>query len=367
MNKQSVVGSKEKMEIIDLRKYRTGLELTGWRRVASYPMLWMLSLMYGVGVSLWSALPHKAKVPPIPVLSVGSIAAGGTGKTPLTIYLAEKLASDSRVCVVSRGWRRKSRERFILVSDGIRIHCGPEECGDEPYMIAKRLPQVVVVVAKDRNLAISNALELTKPDVAILDDGFQYRKIVKAIEIISIDDRVIYGQSHFLPLGIMRESFKSIKADSIVIMLGFDKVGTEILEQLSRRFTIFRAELLSHLVDGEALNEIDPSSVGVRRILALSGIANPARFEDTCLRMGIRPVVSIRMDDHTWYDQRIVESIVEIMKMKRCEAIVTTEKDIHKLPSFLRNISFVVRMSIKIFEEDDLLDRINKVVKKHVS
>jgi len=253
LNEHSVVRSKEKVEIIDLRKYRTGLELAGWRRTASYPMLWMLSLMYGAGASLWRALPYKAKVPPIPVLSVGSIAAGGTGKTPLTIYLAEKLALSSRVCVVSRGWRRRSHGSFILVSDGIRIHCSPEECGDEPYMIAKRLPQVAVVVAKDRNLAISNALELTKPDVAILDDGFQCKQIAKTIEIVSIDDRVICGRSHFLPLGIMRESLKAIKSDSIVVLLEFDKVDPEILEQLSRRFTVFRAGVQSHLVDSVRL------------------------------------------------------------------------------------------------------------------
>jgi len=367
LDERLVVGSKEKVEIIDLRKYRTGSDLTGWRRTASYPMLWMLSLIYGAGVSLWRALPYKAKVPPIPVVSVGSIAVGGTGKTPLTIYLAEKLASMSRVCVVSRGWRRKSREKFILVSDGTRIHCDPEECGDEPYMIAKRLPQVVVVVAKDRNLAIFNALRLTKPDVAILDDGFQCRQIAKAIEIVSIDDRVICRRPQFLPLGIMRESLRSIKSDSIVIVLEFDKVDAQIFDQIRKRFTIFRAEVRSHLVDGEALNEIDPISVGGKRILALSGIANPSRFEETCLRIGIRPVASIRLDDHTWYERNIIESIVEIMKEKRCEALVTTEKDIHKLPSSLRNISFVVRMSIRILEEDDLLDRINKVVRNYVS
>lgn len=361
------MSARPEIEIIDLRRYRTGMELTGHRHNISYPFFWMLSVIYGAGVSLWRSFPYKAMVPPIPVISIGSIASGGTGKTPLTIYLAEKLASKSKVCVISRGWRRKSDQGLIMVSDGKRVLCDPEESGDEPYMIAKRLPQVVVVVSKDRYAAIYEALKSAKLDLAILDDGFQCREITKAMEIITLDKRAFSKSARFLPLGMMRESIRSIKPGSIIVVFDFeDNLNSKVIDQLAGDFNIFRAEVQTCVVGGENLVEIDTSRIIGEPILALSGVADPARFENTCLRIGVRPSVSIRFDDHIWYDQRNIEFILKIMKQKRCKNIITTEKDIHKLPESLRKASFVIRLSVRILEEADLLDRIRKIVGRNV-
>lgn len=315
---------------------------------------------------LWQLLPARSKVPPIPAVSIGSIAVGGTAKTPLTIYLAEKLGAKLRICVISRGWRRRSQQKVLLVSDGRQILCSPQEAGDEPYMIAKRLPNATVVVSKDRNLGIRRALESADLDMAILDDALQYRGIVKAIEIVSIDERVVTGNPHLVPLGILRQPLRSIQPQNPVVLFDNDaKLDPSTIDALAMRFKVFKGEVQAIIVDGCDLSETVSELLKDQSILAISGIANPARFENTCLKMGITPKVSIRLDDHTWYDSKTVKSIIEIMKSKKCESIITTEKDIYKMPTSLRRLSFVIKISVKVCQESDLLNLITKAIGKY--
>jgi tetraacyldisaccharide 4'-kinase len=350
------------MDIIDLRKIKPPDEIGAFKRGILFPVLAPLSGVYALASRLWRSTPPKVTDPGVPVISIGSISVGGTGKTPLCMHVARRFAArGTRVCVLSRGYRRRSKRSPLAVSDGDRLLATVEEAGDEPYMMARRLPGVAVMVGKNRIEGALAANDMFAPALLVLDDGFQYRRIAKSAEIVCLDLASLKSGAAVLPLGSLREGLSSVKADHIVVV--FLRHGDRVpspgdIKRLRSRNVFYAARSKPCFVDGNG-KAIDTGVPATDRVAIVSGLARPAGFEKSCLAAGVNAAVSIRFEDHHWYQEEDIDKIKSVMNAGRCNRIVTTEKDIYKMPAELKEMAIVARTDTEIEEADrfwNLLD-----------
>ncbi len=342
------------MQVIDLRNLRPLDDMKAPIGRLLRPMLLPVSVGYGGAMRLWRRLPSRAVDIGVPVVSVGSITVGGSGKTPLSMYVARELARKSLdVCILSRGYRRKVTTSPMLVSNGGTVLASVEEAGDEPYMMAKRLHGVSVMVGRDRLRAAMEARRLGTPAVFVLDDGFQHRRLLKRLEIVCLDSGSLKGRMAMLPVGTLREGWSSIKAHHIAVILmpaaaaepapgGLARIGAREIFKAYRTRPVL-TDSKGNRLGGDALDG---------NVVLVSGLARPEAFEDTCKEAGISAAVTVRYDDHHWYSNADAASIEDIMVSHGCRRLVTTEKDIHKLPSRLRQASMVLRTDLEIADAD---------------
>ena len=328
-----------------------------------FPAFYALSLIYGGIATAWRQLPTRPWRPGVPIISVGSIIAGGTGKTPLCILVARMLAgSGHKVCVISRGYMRKSRRSPLVVSDGRQILAGVGEAGDEPYLLAGRLRGVQVIVDANRARAVAAALSGERPDVFVLDDGFQTRSVVKDLELVCLDAQSVLERQFFLPLGRLRESRGSIKPGHVIVLkLEQDerKPDASSLGPLAAWPVFVARRQAPVLIDSEG-GRVE-AGANAERCLILSGIARPEGFEESCVRAGLEAAASLRVDDHHWYSEKDATEILGLMERHACRKLVTTEKDFHRLPDALRARALVLIDSLAVEEPE----RFSELLEKH--
>jgi tetraacyldisaccharide 4'-kinase len=351
------------MEIVDSRRLRPVDEMGPIQRACLAPAAFPASLLYGAIAGLWRRLPAGAHDLGRPVVSIGSVLAGGSGKTPLCMRLAGTLAERGRrVCIISRGYMRKSRRSPLVVSDGGRVLASVEEAGDEPFLMATRLPGVGVVVGKDRVEAAAAARSAFDPDLFILDDGFQTRGVVKTLDIVCLDGASLRSTQRFLPWGRLREGLGAIEARHVVVVLMEEGAPPPVGGRppgLAAEAVFFAVRTGPVFLgpDGGALGRAellrDP-------VLVLSGIARPAGFEATCRAAGLDAPVSLRTDDHHWYNQRDAARVLELMEQHRCKRVVTTEKDLVRLPRELKPLAVVLRTDVTLADSPAFWDVIER-------
>src|SRR2546423_5259713 len=244
-----------------------------------------LSGLYGLVVDRRSALYERGifrqhRVP-VPVISVGNITVGGTGKTPLVEWIARTLAAEGhRPCVVTRGYRRNTKGR-IIASNGIDISATLHEAGDEAFMLAESLKgQAAVVCDSDRVAGANWAIENLKSDVIILDDGLQHRRIARDLDIVTIDAINPWGNGNLLPAGTLREPLAALsRADCFVITRADDAVQTaalrDELREINAEAPIFTS--LTNLSDTRifATNVSAPVETRDHSVAAFCAIGNP--------------------------------------------------------------------------------------------
>jgi tetraacyldisaccharide 4'-kinase len=353
------------MKIVDRRRMRPLMDAPGGQRVLLFPLFYGLSLAYGELMAVWRRLPPRPVRTGVPVVSVGSTIVGGTGKTPLCMLVAGMLASSGRkVCLISRGYMRRGGCSPLLVSDGRRLLADVREAGDEPYLLAKRLPGVRVIVDKDRARAAQSALSGERPDVFLLDDGFQTRTIVKNLEIVCLDAESLSKRQFFVPLGRLREGLAAIGPNhAVVVKLEQDEAppGPSVLGRLRTPLIFLARRERPVLVDSEG-RPVEEARHKKRRFLALSGVARPAAFERSCEACGLDVAVSVRMDDHHWYDETDAQEVGNLMTSFGCDGLVTTEKDFYRLPKALGSRAIVLRDQLAM---DEAL-RFSEMLETHV-
>ncbi len=296
-------------------------------------LLKFLSFLYGFLAFLRRYLYEhnilKKKKLPLPVISIGNLSVGGTGKTPLTIFTAKQLQKlGLKPCVLSRGYKRKTNDT-IVVSDGEKIFVSWEYAGDEPYIMAKR--GIPVVVSSERYKAGFLALEKIKPDLFILDDGFQHFQLERDINILIVDSTNPFWKDYLLPLGRLREpkSFYQY-ADFFVITKLFnltqeqkEKFFKEI-KKFDKPFFIAK-EKLSGVIDKD-YNKFDFSILEKKEIVVFAGLGNNKQFFDTVKRLSkdynfkIKEFISF--PDH--FDYKNID-------LPKADIYLTTEKDIIKI------------------------------------
>ena len=182
-----------------------GLQSPNWLQ----KMLWAISLIYGWVVLIRSAAYDKgilkAKQLPCVVISIGNLTLGGSGKTPLTIYIAKTLGHlGYRVAVLSRGYGGQAEKQGVIVSDGSQVFVSADVSGDEPYMMAQKLDGTPILVGADRYRSGKIAVRSFKPDVILLDDGFQHRNLARDLDLVVMDANKPGGNGHMFPRGVLR-------------------------------------------------------------------------------------------------------------------------------------------------------------------
>lgn len=310
----------------------------GFVYYSAFIPLYLLSILYGIGVRLRFLLycigVFKTHRLDCKVISVGNITIGGSGKTPMAIYLAKRLLERGKKAVIlSRGYKGKIKDAGV-VSDGKDILLGPEDAGDEPHLMAVKLKTVPVIVGRDRYTAGMYAVERFKPDIIILDDGFQHIRLARDMDIALIDLRRGFGNGHLFPMGILREPLSGLRRASLIMLKGsnppvspFEKGGFN--EGRMGGFNCqtisfsYKAKEVSSLFDGSILN------LKGKKVIALSGIADPKSFSETLKELGAIVIEEIVYPDHHFYTSDDLKKIKDTAS--EAEIIVTTEKDGVKL------------------------------------
>lgn len=294
------------------------------------------------------------------VISVGNLTTGGVGKTPFTIEVAKFfLSKNKKVAIISRGYGAKlSNNEPNLISDGTNIQFKASIAGDEPVMMAKNCPGAIIVTCKSRIKAEKYLAQNYKPDIIILDDAFQHRKIKRDLDILLVDAKNKFGNANVLPAGPLREELKSVKrADKIVV------VNKEYNAEKSLKFcdylkkTFNKAVYLCKMVP-EKIYDINTNQelpLG-SRIMAFSAIGQPSGFYDF-LKQDYKLIAVLEFDDHHIYDKQDVAKIIEYAQKENIEHIVTTEKDAVKLIEVTEDIEFPVKFyTLKLKSYMDIKD-----------
>jgi len=323
---------------------------------------------------LYNSKIFKKKSLPAKVICIGNITAGGTGKTSAVIYLSKYFSSKKyKVAVISRGYRRKfnkvGKNTPVIVSDGNSILTSVEYSGDEPYLMAKNLQNIPVIVCSDRFLAGKTAIDKYDTEIILMDDGFQHLKLKRDIDILLIDCLNPFSNGFLLPAGLLREPLSSLKRADIFILTNSNFISEEdksdIVKKIRRYnnsspiFLAFHKPLsFIKLVSDEIL---DISFMKGKDVISLSSIGNPESFEKTLESIGLNILKKIRFPDHHWFT---IDEIRKILENKKY--VVTTEKDAVRIKKlFLDNINLLEKMLILkiVFEvqnEEKLFEEIQK-------
>lgn len=322
----------------------------------------------------------------IQVIAVGNLTVGGTGKTPVVEKFARELRDEGRtVAILSRGYRskpeplhkqilnkillREDRTPPRIVSDGKSLLLDSEKAGDEPYMLASNLKDVVVLVDKNRVKSGRYAIEKFGCDILLLDDGFQYWDLQgRRHDVVLIDRQQPFGNEHLLPRGTLREPPSHLARAHTIFITKCDGDTKELRERI--------AELNSTAAIIECVHQpmyFEDVFTGERKglellagkkVASLSGIAQPESFEQSLVKLGGELVYSKRFADHHRFTQQEIINAINRAKKRQADIIVTTQKDAVRFPKIdRRDLPFYfMRVEIKIVSgANDFQDCVRKI------
>ncbi|MEN6626115.1 MAG: tetraacyldisaccharide 4'-kinase [Candidatus Sumerlaeia bacterium] len=352
-----------------------------------------LSGLYGIGrvsaraLRVWGILPRKSL--PIPVVCVGNMTVGGTGKTPFVQMLAMLLKEQGwKPAILSRGYRASERlARPLMVSDAQKILADAEQAGDEPRWLAQRCPGVPVVVHPDRWLAGQTAIREAGCDIAVLDDGFQHDRLRRDMDIVLWDVVDQPRRMHMLPAGRLREPLGALRrADAIVLTHGEylaprrrARQAERVIRQLKSHapaVPVFEAETVIAGYERVSGRPRAESAVAARpdeawpwsgrRVLAISGLARPEGFESMIRASGAIVMRHFDYPDHHDYGVEEVDRWRAAMVQYGADLILTTTKDAVKLESLpLFGLTVLaVQISMRVIETDHWNSLLREKLKK---
>lgn len=306
-----------------------------WSRLLGLLLL-LPSYAYGVVMRLraWCYAHGICRVQrlPRPVISVGNLTVGGTGKTPVTAWIARHLMQQGlKVAVLSRGYGGSWEGRVAIVSDGRKLLLTAEQCGDEPYLLASTIPGLLVVIGSDRHKAGLLAMEHLAPDVFLLDDGFQHLRLHRDLNILLLDCHHPLGNGHVLPAGPLREPQAAAKRAGLLIYTrctASQGPGWKAELDIPCVTARYRLSSFERLDTGAT---VDVMQLAAQRVLAFAGIAKPDSFFSALQEAGITPCATIALADHEPFGPAVVDQINATAQRAAAQVLVTTEKDGVKL------------------------------------
>ncbi len=341
-----------------------------------------LSWLYGLGVDIRNALFDMGVLPSvsydIPIINVGNITVGGTGKTPTVEYLIRLLAGRYRVAVLSRGYKRKTKG-YILSTTASSI----EEIGDEPWQIKQKFPDVIVAVDANRRRGIERLMtdEATKDvEVILLDDAFQHRYVKAGHIIMLVDYHRIISDDCLLPAGRLRERpSSSTRASTIIVTKCPQHINAMgfrvILSSLNVRpyqqlfFSTFTYETM-HQLWGDGMLEPETLRKDNTHVLLLTGIGNPRQMEQD-VRKFVQHVNTLIFPDHHYFTKRDVDTINRALQdLPQPHIIITTEKDaarllhLEGLTEEVKQCTYVLPIGISIMRDEK--EKFDKTINDYV-
>ncbi len=295
-----------------------------------------------------------------PVISVGNITAGGTGKTPLVEWVAKTVAGAGRaggagkkVCILTRGYGRENPQQQVVVSDGTTILATPAEAGDEPYLLATNLLGSAAVISNaDRVAAGRYAIETFNTDCFVLDDGFQHLRLARDLNILTIDATNPWGGGQLLPHGRLREPLSGLIRADCVVLTRCNQV--ENVETIRSSITDFiRGPLFESSM--RAVN----APITTAPVVAFCAVGNPKAFFEQLRKHGYESILEKAFTDHHSYTQRDVDELIKEAKRAGAKGLVTTAKDAVKLRSLSFSLPWhVFEIEIEIENESGLAELI---------
>ncbi|MBN1558848.1 tetraacyldisaccharide 4'-kinase [candidate division KSB1 bacterium] len=320
-------------------------------------LLWPLSLIYCIVVTVRNILYDfgclKSYAVDAFVISVGNITVGGTGKTPVVHYLANQLLSlNKRVAIISRGYGRRSRHT-VVVADGRSIKSTVEDSGDEPFLLAQMCRNAVVVVDSNRLRAAEKAILDYKPDVIILDDAFQHRRIKRDIDLLTFRLRKPFGNGFCLPAGPLREPKRNIRRAQAILCSG---AGQQLPATLAKvTMPLFFADYtVRDIVNKKGASIL--RSVRGKRAYAFCGLAHPEGFRRTLQELGVNLLGFTAFKDHYRFGQNDILKLQRKVKELSADIVVTTDKDWVKLPlDLIDEHWFRLQIELKPADEEKFL------------
>jgi tetraacyldisaccharide 4'-kinase len=316
-----------------------------------------------------------------PVISIGNLTTGGTGKTPLVEWVCRVVAEKGvgknadegtsetkRVCVLSRGYGRANPNMQVVVSNGAELLATEREAGDEPFLLAKSLLGIAAVISNsDRVAAGQWAIENLNAEVFVLDDGFQHLRLARDLNIVTIDATNPWGGGSLLPNGRLREPVEALsRADCIVITRTEQAEDLaslrKAIQQLLGDAPVFSSRMVTSGIkrlDGEA---VDAALIS-QPLAAFCGVGNPGSFFNHLRREGLQLVFTRAFADHHSFNQSELDAVIREAKSRGAQSLITTAKDAIKLESLNCGIPcYVLEIQISIDEDSGLVELIRNAI-----
>ena len=286
--------------------------------------------------------PHRQRQLGCPVISVGNLVMGGSSKTPVVALLATLLRDDGyRPAILSRGYKRLSTDAVVIVSDGRGSMATVDQSGDEPQLLARRLPDVSIVVSADRHRAGILARERFGANVLILDDGFQHVRVARTLNLLLVSEDDLHER--VFPAGRLREPLAAAhRADALLITGGAERSRIGQALGVGQTFTVTTAY--------EPIRRVLPFGDEVpqqpRRVVTVAAIARPERFVHSVRTLGYEVIQEFTFRDHHWFSVADVRRIEEAARATNADAILTTEKDAVRLERVMRDAAPIMFLPI---------------------
>ena len=328
-----------------------------------------LSAVYSTGVRIRNRLYRRGILKSFdigaPVISVGNLTTGGTGKTPLVDFIASRLAADGkRVCVLTRGYRRQSSGR-VVVSDYDQVRTDVSAAGDEALLLAERLRGRAAVIADANRVGAGRwAIENLQSNVFILDDAFQHQQIRRDLNILTVDATNPWGNGKLLPAGILREPIRELtRADCVVITRADESPLIDqlrpMIRQVSRESHVFTSQMKPSAA--RSLHEGSPAAESLINhtapVAAFCGIGNPDSFFSLIARQGHVLSYTRAFADHLSYRQSDIDRFIKDATAHGAKSVITTAKDAVKVRSLHFDLPcYVIDIAIEIDSAPSFLE-----------
>ena len=302
----------------------------------------------------------------VPVIAVGNITAGGTGKTPFVIWLTKRLTQKyGKIAVISRGYGRKSKG-LLEVTD----YRNPAKFGDEPCLIAVSVPQADVIVSESRKEAIEYVLQKGHTDVIVLDDAFQHRSVQRDLDIVLINAGEKLRGNFLLPSGTLREFKHNLKRAGLFVITNSDNSFAD--SAIFPAKPLFKsAGKLKTLVDHNFKTAGDINELAGKKVIAFSAIAHPENFKEFLLKYNIQVEKYFSFRDHYAFKMQDIQKLVKEVRKVSCDKILCTEKDMVKI-SALEGIKkneislfYALKLELEVEREENLLKKISDYIDKN--
>jgi len=325
-----------------------------WARAAAYQRGWL-----------------RARRLPVKVISIGNLTVGGTGKTPMVIRLAGALRERGlHVAILTRGYGRRERLPLVINGRGEVSRYTSELMGDEPVLLARRLPDATIGIGADRFALAQQILQmesLRPPDVFLLDDGFQHLGLARELDVVLLDSSNPFGGNAALPAGPLREPLGALdRADLIVLTRTRDAVSSDVVSTLRRynpRAPLFQARTeLTGVYDAATHRPANLFVLKQQPVLAFCGIGNPEAFWEDLRRWGFEVAGTLAFPDHHRYVIDDFKTIIRQADRAGARALLTTEKDLVNLTVIPPSIppTFYCRIDLVLDDEAAFLAAISQ-------
>ena len=343
-------------------------ELIGKDEKLKRALLWLPARLYELGVRLRGVAYETDYLKPkhlnATVISIGNITLGGTGKTPMVEYIARYLKEEGySVAILTRGYKRRSTSRGVLNGSGgeNEISGSYLDFGDEPLMIARRLPDLPIVIDKERYEGGRWAVDELGVEVLVLDDAFQHLKIARDLNILLIDATDPFGGFEMVPFGRLREPLYGIKRADAVIVTRADRPfdqgqANAIVKHLcGEKVPLFYAySSITHLLHLESNEIYEAEMFAGWNVSVMCGIGNPEAFSEDILRSRINIVGEHFFRDHYAFTQADLDRVTASASEARADAIITTEKDAVRLEGLKHGEVPIYAARLEIESDDEI-------------